>query len=324
MLGFLGDAHAIDGPEAFTTELLDRLAGLMQSEFATFYRRDAAHEVAYAYVPCSYELRYPPVPLGDWSDDAVKAFGPGRGDVVRSWSDVVPLGLRRRFELTSWAGAFEVVDCAWSAFGLGSHEEGMLVLHRQERDFSERDREKLRTLRPHIAGLIRSARARRLAGDLLAAVDVLDEHDPRRLLLLGESLELEHATASAQRILERWFGPLDGRLPAPIDDWLRAGRSAAALGLERGRQPLLFQALSDSAVHLTEEKVLSATLTPRELDVLGHLESGKSTAQIARALWVAEATVSKHLEHIYRKLGVSSRTAALAAVSARRATTEHG
>ena len=39
-----------------------------------------------------------------------------------------------------------------------------------------------------------------------------------------------------------------------------------------------------------------------------------STNEIAHALWVTPATVSKHLEHIYRKLGVTSRTAALAAL----------
>ena len=40
--------------------------------------------------------------------------------------------------------------------------------------------------------------------------------------------------------------------------------------------------------------------------------AGKSTAEIARLLWVTPATVSKHVQHVYAKLGVHSRTAALA------------
>ena len=40
--------------------------------------------------------------------------------------------------------------------------------------------------------------------------------------------------------------------------------------------------------------------------------AGLSNAEIGRRLWIEPATVRKHLEHIYDKLGVRSRTAALA------------
>ena len=39
---------------------------------------------------------------------------------------------------------------------------------------------------------------------------------------------------------------------------------------------------------------------------------GLSNSEIARRLWIELPTVRKHLEHIYQKLGVSSRTAAVA------------
>jgi len=51
-------------------------------------------------------------------------------------------------------------------------------------------------------------------------------------------------------------------------------------------------------------------LTPREHDVLALVEKGKSNAEIARELWITPRTVRKHLEHVYTKLGVNSRTAA--------------
>jgi len=52
------------------------------------------------------------------------------------------------------------------------------------------------------------------------------------------------------------------------------------------------------------------SLTPREREVLSWLARGKSNAQIGEILGISASTVSKHLEHIYPKLGVENRTAA--------------
>jgi DNA-binding CsgD family transcriptional regulator len=53
-------------------------------------------------------------------------------------------------------------------------------------------------------------------------------------------------------------------------------------------------------------------LTPRELEVLRELAAGKSNRQIAAALVVSEHTVARHVQNIFGKLRVSSRTAAAA------------
>jgi ATP/maltotriose-dependent transcriptional regulator MalT len=53
-------------------------------------------------------------------------------------------------------------------------------------------------------------------------------------------------------------------------------------------------------------------LTRREWEVMRLVAQGRSNSEIARELWVAPSTVRKHLENIYGKLGVTSRTAALA------------
>jgi DNA-binding CsgD family transcriptional regulator len=49
-------------------------------------------------------------------------------------------------------------------------------------------------------------------------------------------------------------------------------------------------------------------LTPRELEVLGHLVEGCSNQEIARRLVVAPRTVAAHLEHVLGKLGTPTRT----------------
>jgi DNA-binding NarL/FixJ family response regulator len=54
-------------------------------------------------------------------------------------------------------------------------------------------------------------------------------------------------------------------------------------------------------------------LTPRETDVLAHLQRRRSNAQIAADLQISIETVRTHARHIYRKLGVGSRRELLAA-----------
>jgi DNA-binding NarL/FixJ family response regulator len=55
----------------------------------------------------------------------------------------------------------------------------------------------------------------------------------------------------------------------------------------------------------------SPQLTPRHWDVLRLLAAGHTNAQIARRLGLSEGTVGTHLENIYARLQVSSRTAAV-------------
>jgi DNA-binding CsgD family transcriptional regulator len=52
-------------------------------------------------------------------------------------------------------------------------------------------------------------------------------------------------------------------------------------------------------------------LTPRETEVLRCVRDGLSNAQVARQLGITEATVEKHLEHVYARTGARSRVQAL-------------
>jgi DNA-binding CsgD family transcriptional regulator len=66
------------------------------------------------------------------------------------------------------------------------------------------------------------------------------------------------------------------------------------------------------ALSRSEERHQQVQLTPREREVLAWVARGKTNAEIARLLWLAPGTVRKHLENVYAKLGVSTRTAAVA------------
>jgi ATP/maltotriose-dependent transcriptional regulator MalT len=58
--------------------------------------------------------------------------------------------------------------------------------------------------------------------------------------------------------------------------------------------------------------VRAVDLSPRETDVLELVAQGLRNAQIAQRLVISDKTVKTHLQHIYDKLDVGSRTEAVA------------
>lgn len=72
----------------------------------------------------------------------------------------------------------------------------------------------------------------------------------------------------------------------------------------------MLQALG--TVDLELARVSFVCLTPREREVLKWLATGKTDRDIACILGISPRTVHKHLQHLYDKLGVETRTAAVA------------
>jgi HD-GYP domain-containing protein (c-di-GMP phosphodiesterase class II) len=79
--------------------------------------------------------------------------------------------------------------------------------------------------------------------------------------------------------------------------------------------PDCFEALAQemglAAPKPARRRAWPAGLTDREIEVLQLLATGASNRQIAKHLVVSEKTVAHHLEHIYNKIGISSRAAAV-------------
>ncbi|MFF2273825.1 response regulator [Agromyces sp. NPDC058136] len=90
---------------------------------------------------------------------------------------------------------------------------------------------------------------------------------------------------------------------APPDTLLAAVR-AAAVG-EQALAPGLSSRL-DASLAAGER------LTVREAEVLSLVAEGRTNREIGKTLFLSEATVKSHLVHIFTKLGVGSRTAAVA------------
>ena len=70
----------------------------------------------------------------------------------------------------------------------------------------------------------------------------------------------------------------------------------------------LVQSLISPSAPRTDQAL--ATLTPRELEILGYLAAGHSNKVIARHLDLAESTIKVHVQNILRKLNLSSRVQA--------------
>ena len=62
----------------------------------------------------------------------------------------------------------------------------------------------------------------------------------------------------------------------------------------------------------TDHLFLELGLTPRQSEVIHLIMKGNGTRTIAQSIGCSEATVRKHLENLYRRLGVQNRTAAIA------------
>jgi DNA-binding NarL/FixJ family response regulator len=141
-------------------------------------------------------------------------------------------------------------------------------------------------------------------------------------------------TPLARELLMRYYGTTAPQTPKPVLDWLRRHLLDAErqiepprLTMEQGPRRLTFRLhqqtgdsdsggdwlivmreISDDAV--VEAISLSFKLTAREAEVLYWVVKGKVNRDIGDILGASPATVKKHLERVYAKLGVETRTAA--------------
>lgn len=65
---------------------------------------------------------------------------------------------------------------------------------------------------------------------------------------------------------------------------------------------------------LSQQRLERFGLTRREVEILHLVTQGKTNKEIAADLYISPLTVRTHLEHVYQKLGVGSRTEAVAFV----------
>lgn len=131
----------------------------------------------------------------------------------------------------------------------------------------------------------------------------------------------EPVAGPARSLLTRHYGGCTDVLPAEVQAWLESDRQPL-ISLRDGHRlevryvpggrgaDLLW--LEERRSEPDAESLLRLGLSEREAEVLWLLTRGRSVNQIAADLGISVGTVKKHLEHVYRKLGVSTAGAAVA------------
>lgn len=207
-----------------------------------------------------------------------------------------------------------------------------IALNRNRRNFKERERLLLNLAYPHLLQAYRNAEAwTRAIGHLNLLQNALQE-SAAAVIVVNNKGRVEHMSPRAGSLLTKFWGTdvlRAGRLPEIVLKWMmqQESRLADSSDAPVARQPLavphngawllvrLFADTGQSVLLLEEScpagKSLDAYgLTARERNVLAWVSRGKTNREIAWILGISPRTVQKHMEHIFHKLGVETRTAA--------------
>ena len=322
ILAFVGEAASGDGPEPFSGHALARLRDLARADQIVFSELDRVGQrhlkqtSPEGVVPndgmddpkagptywqfrrdhpvCSYNER-----TSDWRTLRVADFM-GRRQLrgSRLYSEwFKPRGVE-----TEMAAGLEAP--LW-------HTKVFLFL-RASGDFSERDRATVEALRPLLARLYEAGLSRRRLG---AALELIGDHDAAggaAIVILDGAGRPDFVSKPARALFAR-LGAAPGRLPEAVEARLSARRwvdLGDPIPMSWGGTELVVHRSGDAL--LFEERLPMPPLTAREREVLELVAGGRTNAQIAEELFISAGTVRRHLENVFLKLGVHTRTAAVA------------
>lgn len=210
----------------------------------------------------------------------------------------------------------------------------MVVLHRSRRDFSERDRLLLNLLRSHLVQAYANAESVRVLRQEIELLGQAMETKGQGIILLTKDGRVRLVTERARRWLVEYFGHSSqhaDRLSQRLGSLLAHQETSMGVTDDAlpSRKPLMVKRKTgclvvrhlceaDRCILLMEEQCQAREsvslrplgLTSREAEVLSWVSRGKTNAEIGEILGLSSRTVQKHLEHIFRKLGVETRVAA--------------
>lgn len=267
----------------------------------------------------------------------------GHGGAVKI-SDLMP---KREFRRLGLYGEFYGPRGVNYQLGLQLATAGAFagaVLHRSRTDFTERDRSILLLARPHLAILREQVLARTRALAMLSALERASEATGAGVVVLDHRGRPSAVSSNAKALLDRHY-PRSAKVKGlPEDLWLWLSTQRERRHSDRQdftpMHPQVRRSCEDETLLVdlvpgdvtgspdvlllrsapsNRSRLPDAGLSRRERKVMRHVATGATDAETAYAMGIETATVRKHLQHVYRKLGVGSRTAALAALDPRTA-----
>jgi DNA-binding CsgD family transcriptional regulator len=326
-------AAAEMGPEPFPVHVLEGLRVLVGCDWASYCELDRRDRQQLGLVECPvFDVQLPDEEAIFWrivdQHPLCRAQKHGRFDALKL-SDFH--GRRELHRLEVYADWFRPLGIEYElevAIPSPLEHTKTFLFDDQRRDFGERERALLNLLQPHLAQLHRAAAVRRVADSARAVLEDGRDLGGHGVLMVDAQGVVEVASPQARRLLDDYVADAGGtRLPAALTRWLeeqraaaRAGRTPTGLSIDGPSGTLIIDLDRRGAtdVILLSERTAPdhdpAALSTREREVLALVRDGLRNAEIAEALWVSPATVRKHLENIYEKLDVHTRTAAVARV----------
>ena len=208
-----------------------------------------------------------------------------------------------------------------------------IVFNRCRPDFNDAERSVLEVLRPTLACLYRNLLAREEAGLSPATIRELAATGSWCLLRISAHGHILEASSPALGLLRQFFEEGCGSvLPAPLASWRARNRNwgldrlanagdaftctrrgmklTARFIPDRDQLDAGYVLLKAERTSISADDLSTLLLTRKEREVLALVAVGKTNADIAELLGNSARTVQKHLEHIFRKLGVETRTGA--------------
>jgi DNA-binding CsgD family transcriptional regulator len=339
ILDFLEGAGAIGGPRTFAAYVTSELTRVIPAAMTGFAELDLVKRSVH------WVMDRPDAGLPDLArvlaahihDDPFVLYRKrtGTAGAVRL-SDLVTA---RAFEQTGFYREFyRPLHLHYSmacALRLGPRDLAALAVYRSGSDFSERDRLCLDLVRPHLVHLYRSAEVMARTRRDLALVTRGVEAEGNAFLIVGRDGRIRRATERAERWLTHYLGPAarPDYLPAVLQEWVQGHEAARGRtdALPPVRRPFVVERegrrltvrlvsqppdsallLEEVATRLNPAALTRLGLSAREAEVLAWAAAGKTNPAIAALLNISPRTVQTHLERVYRKLGVQTRTAAAA------------
>lgn len=312
LLRFVAEAEELGGDDPFTPQVLAELGKLVPSNRLVYQEQDRVRQRIRHTARRADGWDPPTISVSYWdiAGEHPVCSRHNRGDFrALKLSDFMTLRQLRRSRIYAvWfrPGGIErelnvaIPSPPW-------HTKTFLFNRPRGRDFTERDRLVLDLLQPHLGRLWRAAQTRRRLRAATVALESASDQAPRGLIVLTSDGRIDFASSSARRLIREHFGlPPKAELPPALAEWLESD-SPTLTRRVAGRR-LTVDRSGDAL--LIEERRDQLGLTPRERQVLAWVARGKTNPEIAQTLWIAPTTVRKHLENIYAKLGVHTRTAA--------------
>jgi DNA-binding CsgD family transcriptional regulator len=316
VLRFVADADEIGREEPFADEVLAELGRIIPAAWIGYEERDfvarrsfVCHEhPSFAEVYGAFELDAHVVQVGS---PICRFQAEGHLDAVTIW-DLEPRGAAGHSRHHSVVlKPLDVADRLAMATPIDARLTQRFSFDRIGGRFGARDKHVLESLRPHFLRLRRAAANRQRLRAALAGLEWQDGSGLRGVLLLGpQARRIEYASRGARRLIGEYFDwNSTTELPPDLGALLDGG-STTLMRSAVGRR-LTIDRIDDAL--LLEERVYGlALLTPREREILALAARGKTNREIAELTVISTHTVRKHLENIYAKLGVHTRTAAAA------------